>query len=44
MSVFSHEAYVAPNIELIAISVEHGFSLSSDIKDWDEGENIEGEV
>lgn len=44
MSTNRYEAYVAPDIELIAISVELGFSLSSGIRDWEEGENIEGEV
>lgn len=44
MSRFSYDTYVAPDIELIATSVEQGFSLSSGIHDWEEGENIEGEV
>ena len=40
MSTNRYEAYVAPDIELIAISVY----LSSGIRDWEEGENVEGEV
>lgn len=44
MSIHLYEAYVAPDIELIATSVEQGFSLSSGIFDWEEGENIEDEI
>lgn len=44
MSTNRYEAYITPDIEFIAISVELGFSLSSGIRDWEEGENIEGEV
>lgn len=31
-------------IEILTIAVEQGYSVSSTIGDWEDGENVEGEV
>ena len=36
--------YIAPEIEILTIAVEQGYSVSSTIGDWEDGENVAGEV
>ena len=36
--------YLPPDIEAITIAVEQGYSVSSTIGDWEDGENVEGAV
>ena len=31
-------------IEILTIAVEQGYSVSSTIGDWEDGENVEGEI
>ncbi len=36
--------YVAPDIEILTTSVEQGYSVSTSIGDWEDGESVEGEI
>lgn len=38
------KGYLAPAIESLAVAVEQGFGLSSDVNDWEQGDNIQGGV
>ena len=36
--------YESPDMQQILVCCEYGFSLSTPIDDWGDGENVEGEV
>ena len=36
--------YVAPEIEILPVAIEQGYSVSTAIGDWEEGESIGGEI
>lgn len=44
MKRIQEKGYVAPEIEIVKIAVEQGYSVSTTIGEWENGENVEGEV
>ena len=38
------QTYISPDLQQYLVACEQGFSLSTNIGDWEDGENVEGEV
>ena len=38
------QTYISPDLQQCLVACERGFSLSTPIVDWGNGENVEGEI
>jgi hypothetical protein len=44
MEIKNVKDYVAPEIEVVRISVEQGYAVSTTIEGWGDGEKVDGEI